>query len=143
MSSNQAWINRDLAVLWHPCTQMKDHESMPPIPIARGEGAWLIDFDGRRYLDAIGSWWVNLFGHANPIINARIKAQLDTLEHVILAGFSHAPVVELAERLRAITPALLTRVFFTDNGSSGIEAALKMSFHYWRNTGLPHKTMLK
>ncbi|MGC8696877.1 MAG: adenosylmethionine--8-amino-7-oxononanoate transaminase [Halothiobacillus sp.] len=140
MSLNQAWINRDLAVLWHPCTQMKDHESLPPIPIARGEGAWLIDFDGRRYLDAIGSWWVNLFGHANPTINARIKAQLDTLEHVILAGFSHAPVVELAERLKAITPALLTRVFFTDNGSSGIEAALKMSFHYWRNTGLPNKT---
>ncbi|HUN00151.1 MAG TPA: adenosylmethionine--8-amino-7-oxononanoate transaminase [Halothiobacillus sp.] len=140
MSNNQAWINRDLAVLWHPCTQMKDHETLPPIPIARGEGAWLIDFDGRRYLDAIGSWWVNLFGHANPIINARIKAQLDTLEHVILAGFSHAPVVELAERLVAITPALLTRVFLTDNGSSGIEAALKMSFHYWRNTGQPNKT---
>ncbi len=140
MSQNQAWIDRDLAVLWHPCTQMKAHETLPPIPIARGEGAWLIDFDGKRYLDAIGSWWVNLFGHANPVINARIKTQLDTLEHVILAGFSHAPVVELAERLVAITPAPLTRVFLTDNGSSGVEAALKMSFHYWRNIGQPNKT---
>ncbi len=140
MSSNQSWINRDLAVLWHPCSQMKDHETLPPIPIARGEGAWLTDFDGNRYLDAIGSWWVNLFGHANPHINARIKAQLDQLEHVILAGFSHAPVVELAERLVQLTPPELTRVFFTDNGSSGIEAALKMSFHYWRNMGQPNKT---
>jgi adenosylmethionine-8-amino-7-oxononanoate aminotransferase len=140
MTTNQDWINRDLSVLWHPCTQMKDHETLPPIPIARGKDSWLYDFDGRRYLDAIGSWWLNLFGHANPFINERIKAQLDQLEHVILAGFSHQPVIELSERLVALTPSGLNRVFYADNGSSGIEVALKMSFHYWRNANRPEKT---
>ena len=135
MSRNQQWMERDLAVLWHPCTQMKDHEQLPLIPIRRGEGVWLEDFDGKRYLDAVSSWWVNVFGHANPRIGARIKAQVDQLEHVMLAGFSHQPVVELSERLVAITPPGLDRVFYADNGSSGIEVALKMSFHYWRNCG--------
>ncbi|WPP44254.1 adenosylmethionine--8-amino-7-oxononanoate transaminase [Pseudomonas sp. AN-1] len=135
MSRNQQWMERDLAVLWHPCTQMKDHEQLPLIPIRRGEGVWLEDFDGRRYLDAVSSWWVNVFGHANPRINARIKEQLESLEHVMLAGFSHQPVIELSERLVAITPPGLSRVFYADNGSSGIEVALKMSFHYWRNAG--------
>ncbi len=126
---------RDLRVVWHPCTQMKDHEWLPMVPIARGEGVWLHDYDGRRYLDAISSWWVNLFGHANPRINAAVTAQLGRLEHVILAGFTHEPAVELAERLTAIAPPGLTRCFFADNGSSAIEVALKMSFHYWRNSG--------
>jgi adenosylmethionine-8-amino-7-oxononanoate aminotransferase len=126
---------RDLRVVWHPCTQMKDHESLPMIPIARGEGVWLYDLDGRRYLDAISSWWVNLFGHANPRINAAITAQLGRLEHVILAGFTHEPAVELAERLTRLAPPGLSRCFFADNGSSAIEVALKMSFHYWRNCG--------
>jgi len=126
---------RDLRVVWHPCTQMKDHESLPMIPIARGEGVWLYDHDGRRYLDAISSWWVNLFGHANPRINAAITAQLGRLEHVILAGFTHEPAVELAERLTRLAPPGLSRCFFADNGSSAIEVALKMSFHYWRNCG--------
>jgi adenosylmethionine-8-amino-7-oxononanoate aminotransferase len=135
MSRNQQWMERDLAVLWHPCTQMKDHEQLPLIPIRRGEGVWLEDFDGKRYLDAVSSWWVNVFGHANPRIGARIKAQVDQLEHVMLAGFSHQPVIELSERLVAITPPGLDRVFYADNGSSGIEVALKMSFHYWRNCG--------
>ena len=139
MSRNHDWMQRDLAVLWHPCTQMKDHEQLPLIPIRRGEGVWLEDFDGKRYLDAVSSWWVNVFGHANPLISARIKAQLDQLEHVMLAGFSHQPVIELSERLVAITPPGLDRVFFADNGSSGIEVALKMSFHYWRNAGQPGK----
>lgn len=138
MSRNQQWMERDLAVLWHPCTQMKDHEQLPLIPIRRGEGVWLEDFDGKRYLDAVSSWWVNVFGHANPRIGARIKAQVDQLEHVMLAGFSHQPVIELSERLVAITPPGLERVFYADNGSSGIEVALKMSFHYWRNCG--HET---
>jgi len=138
--SNQHWIQRDLSVLWHPCTQMKDHERLPLIPIRRGEGVWLEDFDGRRYIDAISSWWVNLFGHANPRINARVKQQLDELEHVLLAGFSHAPAIELAERLVAITPAGLERVFYADNGSAAVEVALKMSFHYWRNRGQTGKT---
>ncbi len=139
MSLNDSWMQRDLSVLWHPCTQMKDHEQLPLIPIRRGEGVWLEDFDGKRYLDAVSSWWVNVFGHANPRINQRIKDQLDQLEHVMLAGFSHQPVVELSERLVSITPAGLDRVFYTDNGSTGIEVALKMSFHYWRNIGQPAK----
>ncbi|QGW21675.1 adenosylmethionine--8-amino-7-oxononanoate transaminase [Stutzerimonas degradans] len=139
MSLNDSWMHRDLAVLWHPCTQMKDHEQLPLIPIRRGEGVWLEDFDGKRYLDAVSSWWVNVFGHANPRINQRIKDQLDQLEHVMLAGFSHQPVVELSERLVALTPPGLERVFYTDNGSTGIEVALKMSFHYWRNSGRPRK----
>lgn len=135
MSLNDSWMQRDLSVLWHPCTQMKDHEQLPLIPIRRGEGVWLEDFDGKRYIDAVSSWWVNVFGHANPRINQRIKDQLDQLEHVMLAGFSHQPVIELSERLVALTPAGLERVFYTDNGSTGIEVALKMSFHYWRNCG--------
>ncbi|KTT21365.1 adenosylmethionine-8-amino-7-oxononanoate aminotransferase [Pseudomonas oryzihabitans] len=137
--TNHDWMRRDLEVLWHPCTQMKDHEQLPVIPIRRGEGVWLEDFDGNRYLDAVSSWWVNVFGHANPRINDRIKAQVDQLEHVILAGFSHQPVIELSERLVALTPAGLERVFYADNGSSCIEVALKMSYHYWRNVGQPEK----
>lgn len=139
MTSNRDLIERDLKVLWHPCTQMKDHESLPLIPIKRGEGVWLEDFDGNRYIDAVSSWWVNLFGHANPRINAAVHEQLDKLEHVILAGFSHEPVVALSERLVSITPPGLDRVFYADNGSSGIEVALKMSFHYWQNQGQTNK----
>ena len=126
---------RDLRVVWHPCTQMKDHEWLEMIAIARGEGVWLYDHDGRRYLDAISSWWVNLFGHANPRINAAITAQLGRLEHVILAGFTHEPAVALAERLTRLAPPGLSRCFYADNGSSAIEVALKMSFHFWRNCG--------
>jgi len=138
--NNRDWMQRDLSVLWHPCTQMKDHESLPVIPIKHGEGVWLEDFDGNRYIDAISSWWVNIFGHTNPRINERVKEQLDTLEHVILAGFSHAPVVELSERLVKMTPLGLNHCFYADNGSSGVEVALKMSFHYWRNQGKTKKT---
>ena len=130
---------RDLGVVWHPCTQMKDHERLPLVPISRGEGPWLYDFEGRRYLDAISSWWVNLFGHANPRINAAVRAQLDRLEHVILAGFTHEPVLELSERLTRLLPTGLTRCFYADNGSSAIEVAVKMSFHYWLNRGQPRK----
>lgn len=137
---NQELVARDLAVLWHPCTQMKDHEQLPMIPIRRGEGVWLEDFDGNRYLDIISSWWVNLFGHANPRINAAVKEQLDTLEHVILAGFTHEPALQLAERLVDITPAGLERCFYSDNGSTAVEVALKMSFHYWRNRGETQRT---
>ena len=138
--SNADIVARDLRVVWHPCTQMKDTEAMPPIPIRRGEGVWLEDFDGNRYIDAVSSWWVNIFGHANPTINDRIKNQLDTLEHVMLAGFSHEPAVELAERLVDLTPDGLSRAFYADNGSAAVEVALKMSFHYWRNIGHGEKT---
>ncbi|SDJ54311.1 adenosylmethionine-8-amino-7-oxononanoate aminotransferase apoenzyme [Pseudomonas delhiensis] len=139
MGLNAEWMQRDLEVLWHPCTQMKDHERLPVIPIRRGQGVWLEDFEGKRYLDAVSSWWVNVFGHANPRINQRIKDQVDQLEHVILAGFTHQPVVELSERLVRLTPEGLSRVFYADNGSSGIEVALKMSYHYWQNRGQPAK----
>lgn len=138
--ANQSWIERDLAHVWHPCTQMKDYESLPPIPIRRGAGVWLEDFAGKRYLDAVSSWWVNLFGHANPTINAALRDQLENLEHVILAGFTHQPVIELSERLVALTPPGLTRCFYADNGSSAVEVALKMSYHYWRNSGKSGKT---
>ena len=138
--SNAEWSRRDVAVLWHPCTQMKDLESLPPIPIRAGAGVWLEDFDGNRYLDAISSWWVNLFGHANPHINAALRDQLESLEHVILAGFTHQPVVTLSERLIEVTPPGLNRCFYADNGSAAVEVALKMSFHYWRNTGRGKKT---
>lgn len=142
---NNKIIKRDLSVLWHPCTQMKDHEWLPLVPIKKGDGVWLEDFEGKRYLDAISSWWVNMFGHANPRINEPIKKQLDTLEHVLLGGFSHEPAIELAERLVKLTPEGLDRVFYADNGSSAVEVALKMSFHYWRNkqglnTGKTNKT---
>ena len=118
---------------------MKDHEHYPLIPIKRGEGVWLHDFDGRRYIDAISSWWVNIFGHANPTINAALKVQADQLEHVIFAGFSHEPGIRVAERLVQLTPPGLDRVFLTDNGSSAVEIALKMSFHYWQNVGQKKK----
>ncbi|MEO8346681.1 MAG: adenosylmethionine--8-amino-7-oxononanoate transaminase [Betaproteobacteria bacterium] len=136
---NEEWLVRSQAAVWHPCTQMKAHESLPLVPIARGEGAWLYDFDGRRYLDAVSSWWVNLFGHSNPRINGALVAQLYELEHVMLAGFTHRPVVELSERLAALAPAGLGHAFFGSDGASAIEIALKMSFHYWHNSGMPAK----
>ncbi|HZF27093.1 MAG TPA: adenosylmethionine--8-amino-7-oxononanoate transaminase [Steroidobacteraceae bacterium] len=136
---NSGLARRDLAVVWHPCSQMRDHESLPMIPIRRGTGVWLEDQDGRRYLDAISSWWVNLFGHANPFINARLAKQLAELEHTLLAGVTHEPAVELAERLTRLAPAGLTRCFYADNGSAAVEVAVKMSFHYWRNLGRTSK----
>ncbi|MBD3790202.1 MAG: adenosylmethionine--8-amino-7-oxononanoate transaminase [Campylobacterales bacterium] len=135
ISKNTQMMQRDLEVVWHPCTQMKDHEKLPLIPIKSGRGVYLYDFDGNGYIDAISSWWVNLFGHANEAINKKIKKQLDTLEHVLLAGFTHEPAIELAHRLVEITPESLKKVFYVDNGSSSIEAALKMSYHYHRNQG--------
>ena len=133
-------LKRSLAAVWHPCTQMKQHEWVPLVPVARGEGCWLYDFDGRRYLDAISSWWVNLFGHCNPRINAALRAQLECLEHVLLAGFSHEPVVELSERLARATGGALGHCFYASDGASAVEIALKMSFHYWLNCGRPGKT---
>ena len=128
--NNQSLLRRSLAAVWHPCTQMKQHEDdLPLIPIARGQGAWLHDFDGRRYLDGISSWWVNLFGHCNPRINAALREQLETLEHVILAGCTQLPVIELSERLSALTGGHLGHCFYASDGASATEIALKMSFH--------------
>lgn len=137
-SSNQSLLQRSLASVWHPCTQMKQHESLPLVPIRRGSGVWLEDMDGKRYLDGVSSWWVNLFGHNHPQIKAAIRAQLDELEHVILAGFTHEPVVQLSERLSALTG--LGHSFYASDGASATEIALKMSFHYWRNRGQTSKT---
>jgi adenosylmethionine-8-amino-7-oxononanoate aminotransferase len=135
LKKNSEIMKRDLEVIWHPCTQMKDHETLPLIPIKSGKGVYLYDFDGNSYIDAVSSWWVNLFGHANEEINAKIKDQLDSLEHVLLAGFTHEPAVELAHKLVNITPVALKKVFYVDNGSSAVEAALKMSYHFHLNLG--------
>ena len=140
------WRARDLAVLWHPCTQMREHpDALPLFPVAHGEGAWLVGFDGRRVLDGVSSWWTNLHGHAEPRIAEAIGRQARTLEQVILAGFSHAPAVELAERLLACAPQQagrqpLAKVFYADNGSSGVEVALKMAFHWFHNRGDTRRT---
>ncbi len=137
MTTDNDLLRRTRAAVWHPCTQMKALEATPPLAIARGEGAWLIDPDGRRYLDAISSWWVNLFGHCNPRINAAITDQLGKIEHVMLAGATHAPVVELSERLAQLTG--LGHAFYGSDGASATEVALKMSAHFWRNAGQPEK----
>ena len=131
-------IQRTQAAVWHPCTQMKQQIATPPLAITRGLGVWLYDADERAYIDAISSWWVNLFGHANPYINAAICDQLDQIEHVMLAGCTHAPVVALSERLAKLTG--LGHAFYGSDGASATEIALKMSFHYWRNHGQLGKT---
>ncbi len=133
--NNLQLSNQDLEHIWHPCTQMKDHEFLPIIPIKKGHGVYLEDFDGNRYIDAISSWWVNIFGHTNEYINSKIKEQLDSLEHVILAGFTHEPIIKLSKRLVELTPKGLNRCFYADNGSSAIEVALKMSYHAHKNSG--------
>jgi adenosylmethionine-8-amino-7-oxononanoate aminotransferase len=131
---------KDLQYIWHPCSQMKDYEDFPPIVIERGKGAYLYDADGKSYLDAVSSWWVNLFGHANDRINRALREQAERLEHVIFANFTHEPAIELAEEIIHIAPPGLSKVFFADNGSAAVEAALKMSFHYHQQTGRPSKT---
>jgi adenosylmethionine-8-amino-7-oxononanoate aminotransferase len=136
--NNQNLLQRSLNSVWHPCTQMKNHETLPLVPIQRGDGVWLYDFEGKRYFDAVSSWWVNLFGHNNPTIKNAIKQQLDQLEHVILAGFTHEPVVQLSEKLAALTG--LGHCFYGSDGASATEISLKMSFHYWRNMGHTNKT---
>jgi adenosylmethionine-8-amino-7-oxononanoate aminotransferase len=140
MTSNTSLLTRSLSAVWHPCTQMKRHETLPLVPIARGKGVWLYDFEGNRYLDTVSSWWVNLFGHSEPRINAALTDQLGKLEHVMLAGFTHEPVVQLSERLRELAPPGLGHCFYGSDGASATEIALKMSAHYWRNLGQTHKT---
>ena len=135
--TNANLIERSLAHVWHACTQMKQHETQPPLPIARAEGVWLHDFDGKRYLDGVSSWWVNLFGHSHPHIKAALKAQIDCLDHVMLAGLTHEPVVALSEKLGQLSG--LGHAFYASDGASATEIALKMSAHYWRNMGRPEK----
>jgi adenosylmethionine-8-amino-7-oxononanoate aminotransferase len=134
-NSANDWVARSLKSVWHPCTQMQHHETVPLVAVSHGRGAWLYDHDGKRYLDAISSWWVNLFGHANARINAELKDQLDRLEHAMLAGFTHEPVVRLSEQLSSMTGNVLGHAFYASDGASAVEIALKMSFHAWRNAG--------
>ena len=136
---NAGIVQRSLAAVWHPCTQMKAHERFPLVPVARAEGAWLEDFEGRRILDGVSSWWVNIFGHAHPDINAALVDQLGRLEHAMLAGFTHLPAVELAERLARLAPGRLGHAFYASDGASATEIALKMAFHAWANRGRPGK----
>ncbi|WP_295235561.1 adenosylmethionine--8-amino-7-oxononanoate transaminase [Veillonella sp.] len=136
---SQVWVEKDLAHIWHPCSQMKDYETLPPIVIDHGKGAYLYDVDGKEYIDIISSWWCNLLGHCNPKINEAIKQQLDTLEHVIFANLSHKPAITLAEKLVEILPKGLNKLHFNDNGSGAVECALKVAFQYQYQTGHPER----
>ena len=133
------WESRDLEYIWHPAAQMKDYEELPPMVIERAKGVWLYDVHGKKYLDIISSWWCNLFGHCNPIINQAVKEQIDRLEHVIFANFSNEPAIRLAEELARIVPKGLAKFHFNDNGSSAVEAGLKMCFQYHLQTGHPER----
>ena len=138
--TNTDLLARSLAAVWHPCTQMKQHETLPLVAVSRGSGVWLYDHEDKQYLDAVSSWWVNLFGHCNPRINAAITRQLGQLEHVMLAGFTHEPVVQLSERLAKLAPEGLGHCFYASDGASAVEIALKMSAHYWLNSGKANKS---
>lgn len=130
---------KDLKYIWHPCSQMKDYEELPPIIMDRGKGVYLYDKAGKEYIDIVSSWWCNLLGHCNPTINEAIKAQLDQLEHVIFANLSHEPAITLCEELSKILPKGLVKFNFSDNGSASVECALKMAFQYCYQTGHPEK----
>ncbi len=139
VTDNAHWLARSRAAVWHPCTPLRPDDALPLVPIAHADGVWLTDFDGRRLLDAVSSWWVNLFGHGNPRIVDAVAAQMRAVDHVMLAGFTHAPAVELAERLAALAPRGLGHAFYASDGASATEIAIKMSVHSWRNRGLPQK----
>ncbi|OHD12816.1 MAG: adenosylmethionine--8-amino-7-oxononanoate transaminase [Spirochaetes bacterium GWC1_27_15] len=132
-------IEEDKKHIWHPCSQMMDYEEYPAIHIEKGEGVWLYTRSGERVLDAISSWWVNIFGHGNKYIADKISEQAHKLEHVIFANYTHSPAVELSIRLSKLFNDNLPKVFFADNGSSAIEVAFKMSYQYWYNKGIPQK----
>ena len=133
------WAKKDLEYIWHPCSQMKDYEELPPIVVDHGKGMYLYDIDGNRYVDVVSSWWCNLLGHCNDRINSAIKKQVDTLEHVIFANFTHKTAITLCDKLSKVLPVGLCKFNFTDNGSSAIEAAMKVSFQYHYQTGNPQK----
>lgn len=139
MTNNEDLIKKDLKYIWHPFTQMKDYETEEPIIIERGKGIYLWDIQGNKYIDGISSWWVNTLGHSHPRLNEALKKQSEKIEHVLLAGFSHEPAIELAEKLVNLTPDSLTKVFYSDNGSTAVEVALKMAYQYWQQTGFPEK----
>ena len=133
-------LSRDAAVLWHPATHFRDLERLPPSGIASAKGAWLVDGDGRRILDAIASWWTSLHGHCHPAIVEAIATQASTLDHVMFAGFTHEPAVALAEQLLAAAPSGYGKVFYADCGSAAVEVALKLSYQARRQRGEPQRT---
>lgn len=135
-----SWLKKDLRFIWHPYTQMKDCLQFPPILIKKAKGIKLYDNEGNFYYDTISSWWCNVHGHNHPKIKTAIKRQLNRLEHILFAGFTHEPAIQLAQKLISISPEKLSRVFFSDDGSTSVEVALKMSFQYWQNTGRNEKT---
>jgi adenosylmethionine-8-amino-7-oxononanoate aminotransferase len=141
MNNAESLIQKDLKYIWHPFTQMKDYENgEPPIIIERGKGIYLWDINGNKYMDGISSWWVNTLGHSHPRLNEALRLQSEKIEHVLLAGFSHQPAIELAEKLIHLIPQELTKVFYSDNGSTAVEVALKMAYQYWLQSGFPEKS---
>jgi len=140
MNTPKTLVEKDLEYIWHPFTQMKDHETDLPIVIDRGKGVYVWDIDGNKYIDGISSWWVNTLGHSHPRLNEALKRQVEKIEHVLLAGFSHQPAIELAEKLISITPPEITKVFYSDNGSTAVEVALKMAYQYQVQVGFPEKS---
>lgn len=133
------WLQKDLEYNWHPYTQMSRFDEEPPLFIERAEGIRLYDDEGRWYYDTIASWWCNVHGHGHPRIRQAVTRQMETLDHVLFAAVAHRPAAELAERLVDLTPGGLDRVFYSDDGSTAVEVALKMSIKYWRNCGKPEK----
>lgn len=138
--AEKSLVERDQAIIWHPYTQMQN--AAAPIPIVRGEGVYLYAEDGKRYIDAISSWWVNIHGHSHPHIAKKVSEQLSRLEHVIFAGFTHPGAIELAERLLNILPNNQSKLFYSDNGSTAVEVALKMCFQFWTNQGIEKPKVL-
>ncbi|MBN1913867.1 MAG: adenosylmethionine--8-amino-7-oxononanoate transaminase [Candidatus Omnitrophica bacterium] len=134
------WIKKDLKYIWHPYTQMKDCRKYPPILVDKARGVKLYDHKGNFYYDTISSWWCNVHGHNHPKIKNAVKKQLDSLEHVLFAGFTHKGAVLLAQKIVSLAPDNLSKVFYSDNGSTSVEVALKMSFQYWQNIGRKNKT---
>ena len=133
-------LARDFQNIWHPCTQHKDFETIKPLMVERADGVYLFDRQGKRYLDAISSWWVNLLGHNHPRLNAALNSQLEKMAHVMFAGITHQPAIDLASSLIKASAENLSKVFFSDNGSTSVEVALKMSLQYWQQTGNTNKT---
>ena len=140
LSNYEELIQKDFEYIWHPFTQMKDYETDSPIIIERGEGIYVYDLKGNKYLDAVASWWVNTLGHSNKRLNKALSEQAEKIEHVIFSGFTHKPAIELAEKLVQITPESLKKVFFSDNGSTAVEVALKMAYQYWAQIGKSEKS---
>ncbi|MEI8378119.1 MAG: adenosylmethionine--8-amino-7-oxononanoate transaminase [bacterium] len=140
LSNYDELIQKDFEYIWHPFTQMKDYESDSPIVIERGEGIYVYDLNGKKYLDAVASWWVNTLGHSNKRLNKALSEQAEKIEHVIFSGFTHKPAIELAQKLVQISPEPLKKVFFSDNGSTAVEVALKMAYQYWVQVGKPEKS---